>query len=136
MCGLCFRRKFLNIWTAVIFINDHMKFVDQLINKYSEEKIIKWFKKICLFEAISWALLFSAMIWIRYDREGILPTIYIIIIGNLHGLFFTLYLLLLMPAKKIFKWDDEDFVFALLSAFFPFATIWVDKKLARLHREE
>lgn len=113
-----------------------MKFVDQLINKYSEEKIIKWFKKICLFEAISWALLFSAMIWIRYDREGLLPTIYIIIIGNLHGLFFTLYLLLLMPAKKIFKWDDEDFVFALLSAFFPFATIWVDKKLARLHREE
>lgn len=110
-------------------------FVDQIISKYSEEKIIKWFKKVCLFEAISWCLLFSAMIWIRYDREALAPTIYIIIMGNIHGLFFTLYLLLVLPARKIFKWDDEDFVFALISAFFPFATIWVDKKLARFDRE-
>ena len=67
---------------------------------------------------------FSAMIWIRTDKDELLPTIYIIVIGNLHGLFFTLYLLLILPIRKIFKWDDEDFVFALISAFFPFATIW------------
>ncbi|UOE41426.1 DUF3817 domain-containing protein [Chryseobacterium suipulveris] len=112
-----------------------MEFVDKLINKYSEEKITDWFKKVCTLEAISWCLLFSAMIWIRYDREGLLPTIYIIIMGNLHGLFFTLYLILVLPARKIFKWDDEDFVFALIAAFFPFATIWVEKKLARFDRE-
>lgn len=113
-----------------------MNIVEKFLAKYPEEKIIGWFKKICLLEAISWALLFSAMVWIRTDREGLLPTIYIIIIGNLHGLFFTLYLLLIAPARKIFHWDDEDFVFAILSAFFPFATIWVDKKLARFDREE
>lgn len=113
-----------------------MNFIENFFAKYPEEKIIKWFKQICVAEAISWVLLFSAMVWIRYERDELLPTIYIIIIGNIHGLFFTLYLLLILPARKIFKWDDEDFVFALISAFFPFATIWIDKKFARFDREE
>ncbi len=112
-----------------------MKFIEKFFSKYPEEKIIKSFKQICVAEAISWLLLFSAMIWIRYDRDGLFPTIYIISIGNIHGLFFTLYLLFLLPTRKIYDWDDEDFVFALICAFFPFATIWVDKKLARFDRE-
>lgn len=112
-----------------------MEFLDRFFSKYDDEKIIRWFKKICVAEAISWLLLFSAMIWIRYDREGLAPTIYIIIMGNIHGLFFTLYLLMVWPAKKIFRWDDEDFIFALIAAFFPFATMWIDKKLARFDRE-
>ena len=113
-----------------------MNFIENFFAKYSQDQIHKWFKQICVAEAISWLFLFSAMIWIRYDREGLWPTIYIIIVGNIHGLFFSLYLLLLFNAKKIYKWDEEDTVFALLSAFFPFATIWVDKKLARFDREE
>lgn len=112
-----------------------MEFLERFFSKYDDEKIIRWFKNICVAEAVSWLLLFSAMIWIRYDREGLLPTIYIIIMGNIHGLFFTLYLLTVWPAKKIFRWDDEDFIFALIAAFFPFATIWIDKKLARFNRE-
>jgi len=112
-----------------------MKILDNFFAKYDDEQIIRWFKKICVAEAISWLLLFSAMIWIRYDREGLAPTIYIIIMGNIHGLFFTLYLLMVLPAKKIFRWDDEDFIFALIAAFFPFATMWIDKKLARFDRE-
>ena len=112
-----------------------MNIIEKFFAKYPEEKIVRWFKKVCVAEAISWFFLFSAMIWIRYDRGGLMPTIYIIIMGNLHGLFFSLYLLLVLPVKKIFKWDEEDFVFALIAAFFPFATIWIDKKLARIDRE-
>lgn len=112
-----------------------MNIIEKFFAKYPEEKIVRWFKKVCVAEAISWFFLFSAMIWIRYDRGGLMPTIYIIIMGNLHGLFFSLYLLLVLPVKKIFKWDEEDFVFALIAAFFPFATIWIDKKLARFDRE-
>ncbi|WHF50443.1 DUF3817 domain-containing protein [Chryseobacterium gotjawalense] len=113
-----------------------MHFIENFFAKYSQEQIIKWFKQICVAEAISCFLLYCvAMVWKRYDQEGLWPTVFIIIIGNIHGLFFTLYLLLLIPARKIYTWDDEDTVFALLSAFFPFATIWVDKKLARLDRE-
>ena len=112
-----------------------MNIIEKYFSRYSDQKLIKWFKQICLLEAVSWFFLFTAMIWIRYDREGILPTIYIIIIGNIHGLFFTLYLLMLLPMRKIYQWDDEDSVFALVSAFFPFATIWVEKKLAHFNRE-
>ena len=113
-----------------------MHFLENIFSKYPQEKIIKWFKQICLAEAVSWFFLFTAMIWIRYDRDALLPTIYIIIIGNIHGLFFTLYLLFLLPVRKIFNWDDEDTVFSLIAAFFPFATIWIDKKLAKFDREE
>ena len=113
-----------------------MQFIENFFAKYSQEQIHKWFKQVCLAEAISWLFLFSAMIWIRYKPDELLPTIYIIIIGNIHGLFFTLYLLLLFNAKKMYKWDDEDTVFALSAGFFPFATIWVDKKLAHFNREE
>ncbi len=113
-----------------------MNIIEKFFSKYPQEKVIGWFKKICIAEAISWFFLFTAMIWIRYDRDGFLPTIYIIIVGNIHGLFFTLYLLLLLPARKIYNWDDEDTVFALLAAFFPFATVWADTKLAKFNREE
>lgn len=112
-----------------------MNFLENFFSKYPDAKVIKWFKQICLAEAVSWFFLFSAMIWIRLEPENILAIIYISTIGSIHGLFFTLYLLFLPATRKIFDWDDEDYVFALIAAFFPFATIWIDKKLARFDRE-
>lgn len=112
-----------------------MNLIEKFFSKYPQEKIINWYRKICKAEAISWFLLFTAMVWIRDDKVSFLPIIYISVMGSLHGLFFSLYLLLTLPARKIYNWDDEDFVFALISAFFPLATIWVDKKLAQFERE-
>lgn len=112
-----------------------MNFLEQIFSKYPEERVIKWFKQICVAEAWSWFFLFTAMVWIREDPEGLFPIIYISTIGSIHGLFFTLYLLFLPSVRNIYKWDDEDYVFAIISAFFPFATIWIDKKLARSDRE-
>ena len=87
-------------------------------------------------EAITCFFLYLVAIPLKkYYPEELFAIIFIIIVGNIHGLFFSLYLLLLIPARRIFKWDDEDTVFALISAFFPFATIWIDKKLARFDRE-
>lgn len=112
-----------------------MEFLEKIFAKYRQEQVIKWFKRICLAEALSWFFLFTAMIWIRVDPHGIIPIIYISTIGSIHGLFFTIYLIFLPSMRKIFTWDDEDFVFSLISAFFPFATIWIDKRLARFDRE-
>ncbi|KUJ58045.1 DUF3817 domain-containing protein [Chryseobacterium aquaticum] len=112
-----------------------MEFLENFFSKYPQNKVIKWFKQICLAEAVSWFFLFTAMIWIRTDSENIFAIIYISTIGSIHGFFFTLYLLFLPSIRKIYAWDDEDSVFALISAFFPFATIWIDKKLARFDRE-
>lgn len=112
-----------------------MEFLENFFSKYPQEKIIRWFKQICLAEAVSWFFLFTAMIWIRVEPENIFAIIYISTIGSIHGLFFTLYLLFLPSVRKIYVWDDEDSIFALIAAFFPFATIWIDKKLARFDRE-
>lgn len=112
-----------------------MNFIENFFSKYPEALLIKRFKQICAAEAISWLILFTAMIWIRVAPENIWAIIYISVIGSLHGLFFTLYLILLPSMRKIFSWDDEDTVFALLAAFFPFATIWIDLKLARFDRD-
>lgn len=112
-----------------------MEFIENFFSKYPQEKLIKWFKQICRAEAVSWFFLFTAMTWIRIDPEGVLPIVYISTIGSIHGLFFTLYLVFLPSMRKIYTWDDEDTVFALIAAFFPFATIWIDKKLARFDRE-
>lgn len=111
-----------------------MNIIEKYYSKYPEEKVIKWFKQICLAEAISWFFLFTAMVWIRIAPENLFAIIYISTVGSLHGLFFTLYLIFLPAMRKIFSWDDEDSVFALCAAFFPFATIWIDKKLGRKNR--
>ena len=71
-----------------------MNFIENFFAKYSREQLIKWFKQTCVAEAISCFLLYCvAMVWKRYDQEGLAPTIFIIIVGNIHGLFFTLYLI-------------------------------------------
>lgn len=108
-----------------------MEFLNRFFAKYPEEKLIRWFKNIAVIEAVTWGFLIIGMVWKRYDPDGLGSLIYIISIGNIHGLFFTLYLILCLPARKIFSWDDEDFVFALLAAFFPFATIWAEKSLGK-----
>lgn len=109
---------------------------EKLLSRFGAEKIERWFRRICTLEAVSWALLFSAMIWIRYTPHSLPAIVYISVIGSLHGLFWTLYLLIISTVRRIFRWDDEDFVFALISAFFPFATVWVERKLARHNRGE
>ena len=113
-----------------------MNILEKYYSKYPEEKIIRWFKQICVAEAISWLFLFTAMVWIRLEPESVFAIVYISTIGSIHGLFFTLYLIFLPVVRTIYSWDDEDSIFALCAAFFPFATIWVDKKIAQKNREE
>lgn len=113
-----------------------MNFIDNYFAKYSDEKLIRNFKIFAIGEGITcFFLYFIAIPLKRYFPEELFATIFIIIVGNIHGLFFTLYLIFCIPMRKIFIWDDEDSVFALLSAFFPFATIWIEKKFLKLDRE-
>ena len=97
-----------------------------------EEKLIKYFKQVCVAEGITCFLLYLVAMPLKYSFGW---DLIMIPAGIIHGVFFTLYLALCLPAKKLYDWDDEDFVFALLAPFFPFATFWVEQKLAKKNRE-
>lgn len=97
----------------------------------NKKKVEKYFNLACYAECISCFLLFLVAMPLKYFFHY---TLFMIPMGMIHGLFFTAYIILAILVRKHYKWDDEDFVFVLMSAFFPFATLWVEKKLAKINR--
>lgn len=95
---------------------------------YSNTKLIKHFKWACVAEGITCILLYLIAMPIKY-QWGIWWQM--IPIGTLHGIMFTWYLVLTYYVRKPLHWDDEDTLFAVLSAFFPFATFWVEDSLVK-----
>lgn len=99
-----------------------LKYIENL----PEEKLIKQFKYASIVEGITCILLYLIAMPIKYQFDiwwQMIP------IGTLHGIAFTWYLALIYFVKKPLNWDDEDFVIAILAAFFPFATFWVERNL-------
>ena len=92
----------------------------------SEETLKKWFRISCTWEAISCALLILVAMPIKYQFGYVLPMPFA---GCFHGFWFSAYLILLFVTKKYYKWDDEDFIFYIMFAFIPFATLSLHGKL-------
>lgn len=97
------------------------------------EKLKKWFKVTCVWEAISCAVLFLIAMPLKYQYGIIWPMPFA---GIFHGFWFSVYVILAFIVRKIYKWDDENFIFYLLFAFIPFATILVHKDLVEKDSEE
>lgn len=91
-------------------------------------KRAKYFKWACIGEGITCVLLYLIGMPLKYEWEIIWP---MIPIGSLHGAFFTYYLITAFLARPVFKWDDEDFVFVIIAAFFPFATFWIERNFVK-----
>ena len=96
-----------------------------IMKNISEEKLRKWFEISCIWEAISCALLFLVAMPIKYQFGYVLPMPFA---GCFHGFWFSAYLILLYVTRKYYKWDDEDFIFYIMFAFIPFATLALHKK--------
>ncbi|MCO6563831.1 MAG: DUF3817 domain-containing protein [Apibacter sp.] len=103
----------------------------QILKLMRKKKLKKYFRIACYAECISCFLLFFVAMPLKYCLHD---TLFMIPAGMIHGLFFSIYIILAILVRKLFKWDDEDFVFVLMSAFFPFATLWAEKKLAKINR--
>ena len=97
------------------------------------ERLKKWFKVTCIWEAISCAILFLIAMPLKYQYDIIWPMPFA---GCFHGFWFSAYMILAFLVKKIYKWDDENFIFDLLFAFVPFATFLVHKDLEKSETEE
>lgn len=102
-------------------------------NSESDKKTEKYFTYMCTAEGITCILLYLVAMPMKY----IFDSFHLMIpVGILHGIFFTLYLFYAIPARKVYNWDEEDFVIVLLASLFPFATFWIERKYAKQNREE
>lgn len=86
------------------------------------------FRTVAIAEAISWALLLSAMFckWILESEpfglhEGGVP-----VAGPIHGGIFVIYLLSCILAAVVFKWNARTTLLALASSIPPFCTYWFE----------
>lgn len=96
------------------------------------ERLKKWFRITCVWEAISCALLFLVAMPLKYQFDIIWTMPFA---GCFHGFWFSAFIILAFIVKKIYKWDDENFIFYLIFAFIPFATLLIHKDLDKIEEE-
>lgn len=83
------------------------------------------FRTVAIAEAVSWALLLSAM-FCKYVaesepfglREGGVP-----VAGMIHGVVFVAFVIMCFVARRAFGWSAKPFLLALASSIPPFFTV-------------
>jgi integral membrane protein len=89
--------------------------------------MLNWFKKIALFEGISFLVLIFNMLVLKpnyFDTYKMILKPF----GMLHGILFILYIIMAFLLKDERKWNLKEFSIIILASFIPFGTFWVDKK--------
>jgi integral membrane protein len=92
--------------------------------------MIKLFKKVAIFEGISYIVLFANMLITKPQNFELYKKL-LYPIGMTHGILFIGYILLAFLIKKRQNWDLKTFAFVLLASLLPFATFLVEKKYLR-----
>ncbi|GGD67181.1 DUF3817 domain-containing protein [Paenibacillus nasutitermitis] len=86
---------------------------------------LRWIGNV---EGVSYLVLLLIAMPLKYWAN--LPSA-VTIVGAVHGLLFTLFLLALLHAWIVKKWSFIFVVIAFLSAFIPFGTFFLDAKLRK-----
>ena len=79
-------------------------------------------------EALSWLLLLFIAMPLKYIWDKPLLVKYV---GWVHGVLFILYCIHLLLAKMLLKWSWGKMILGGVAAFFPFGTLWFDKRIER-----
>lgn len=79
-------------------------------------------------EAISWLLLLFIAMPLKYIWDKPLLVKYV---GWAHGILFIGYCIHLLLAKILLKWSWGKLIAGGIAAFFPFGTLWFDKRIER-----
>ncbi|MDD5151431.1 MAG: DUF3817 domain-containing protein [Flavobacterium sp.] len=87
----------------------------------------KFFKNIAILEGISYLVLFSNMLIIKFLNPVLYKT-FLFPIGMTHGVLFIGYVILAFFLKKSQGWDLKSFITILIASLLPFATFFVEKK--------
>ncbi|WP_308639703.1 DUF3817 domain-containing protein [Paenibacillus silvisoli] len=83
---------------------------------------------ITLLEGLSYLVLLGIAMPLKYAAD--LPEA-VRVVGSLHGLFFTLYLLAVAHVTFAYRWSMWKVLFAVASAFVPFGNFLLDRRLLR-----
>lgn len=88
------------------------------------------FRLVAIIEGISYLFLLFIAMPLKYMYDAPSMVTYT---GWVHGLFFMVYILTLIPASSDNKWGFKKTFLAFMASLIPFATFILDRNL---HREE
>lgn len=89
--------------------------------------MLGWFRKIAFWEGISYLVLLFIAMPLKYFFDSPMAVRYV---GSAHGALFVVYVLLLVGSWSLRKWSFGKAAIYFLASLVPFATFWVEKKVA------
>jgi len=84
------------------------------------------FKKVALFEGISYLVLFGNMLFIKPFFSEVYQVL-LFPIGMTHGLLFMAYIILAIFLGAQLKWNTKTLLIVLAASIIPFGTFYVDR---------
>ena len=87
--------------------------------------MLKFFKYVAIAEGVSALLLFFFAMPMKYFFD---QPIYVKHFGMLHGVLFTLYIVVATFLKFNQKWSFKKYFIIFMAAIPPFGTFYIDKK--------
>ena len=94
----------------------------------SASTMIRFFRALAVAEAFSWAALLCGMFlkWVTRTTE-----LGVEIAGPIHGAFFIGYAITALCLWAMLRWPFRVALLSGLSAVFPFATVWFERRAGR-----
>ncbi|ODS82988.1 MAG: hypothetical protein ABS46_07505 [Cytophagaceae bacterium SCN 52-12] len=89
--------------------------------------MLDWFKKTAFWEGVSYLVLLFIAMPLKYFFDSPAMVRYV---GMAHGVLFITYVLLLVWNWSARKWDFGKAAVYFLASLLPFATFWVERKVA------
>jgi integral membrane protein len=93
-----------------------------------QEKTLNRFRRIAIWEGVSFLLLLGIAMPIKYGLGNPYP---VKIVGMAHGILFILYVIFLIQAAMEYDWPFKKSLLAFIAAFLPFGPFIFDRKLAK-----
>lgn len=89
-------------------------------------KIIKFFARIAVMEAISYMLLLGIAMPLKYFFQ--MP-VAVTVVGWVHGVFFMLYMVVLIMCWREFNWSLGRAVYYFIASLLPIVPFYIERQL-------
>ncbi len=94
--------------------------------------MIKLLRVIGLLEGLSYLGLFGITMPLKYLADNPTPNK---ILGNIHGILFIVYILLVVACARQFKWSAKETIASFIASVLPFGTFIADVKIFKRYQQ-